>query len=251
MKKQNLFWLTLSLLMGTCSFAADLTAYTEEWPPYNYQGKDAGEVQGVSTDVLRALCKEARLQCEFRLVPWARAYKTALEQAGTLVYTTARKPEREHDFIWLGPIAARTTWLYVRKALAAPVKTTSDLAALRIGVVRDEAAVTDLAALGVPAEALKPQASNSDVLRLLQHGALDAMVDTELGMAWNLRSLGMSLQMVSRRFKVSDAGAYYFALNPGTSPAVVDALQQAFIKLQKQGRLEHLLHTYLEDINPN
>lgn len=241
----------LALSISAHANAVDLTAYTEEWPPYNYRDKEKGEMRGLSTDMLRALCAEARLKCDFRLVPWARAYRTAQQTPGTLVYTTARKPSRESDFLWLGPIVGRTTWLYVRSSLDEGARAASDLSGLRIGVVRDEASIADLNAMGVSSSALSAQANNNDVLRLLQMGALDAMVDTELGMAWNLQSMGMSPQVVSRRFKVSDAGAYYFALNPKTNPAIVQRLQQAYQKLQRQGRLDRMVHAYVDGKQPH
>lgn len=241
------FWVALlTVCISTPALAVDLTAYTEEWPPYNYLNKETREVHGLSTEVLRAVCAEARIQCEYRVVPWARAYRTALQTPGTMVYTTARKPERERDFVWIGPIAPRTTWLYVRSNLASAVNGAGDVTGLRIGVVREEAAATDLAAMGVSATAVTTQASNSDVLRLLDLGSIDAMVDTELGMAWNLRSLALPASLVSRRIKVSDAGAYFFAINPSTHPEVIRKLQYAFEKLQRNGKVAAILRSYMD-----
>lgn len=222
--------------------AADLTAYTEEWPPYNYSEGEA--IKGISTDVLRALCEATKIDCEIRMVPWARAYRSASSQANNLVYTTARKPSREHEFIWIGPILPRTTWVYVRQGQEKSIRDMAELARHRIGVVRDEAAQQDLLAAGVPESALVLQASNTDVLRMMLGSSVDAMVDTEVGMQWNLRKVGVSPSAVSRLMKLSDEGAYYFALNLDSDPALARKLQGALDKLRHEGKIDAIARKY-------
>lgn len=108
---------TLSALAVAASLlaparAADLTAYTVDWAPYNYS--EQGAIKGFSTDMLRAMCQSAKIDCDIRMVPWARAYKTVQTTPNTLVFTTARKPSREGEFLWVGPIVPRSTWVYGR-----------------------------------------------------------------------------------------------------------------------------------------
>lgn len=221
---------------------ADLQAFTEDWPPYNFE--DNGVVRGISTDVLRAACSLAKLECSVELVPWARAYKTAQTLPGALAYTTARKPSREQEFAWVGPILPRTTWIYQRSALAALPAGTQDFTTWRFGVVRGEAAAQDLLARGVPASNLIEQATNNDVIRLLQTGAIDAMVDTEVGMLWSLRKLGLGADMVRKTLKLTEEGAYYYALNPNTDAQTVSKLQSALDKLHSSGRINRIVRSY-------
>ena len=232
----------LALLTTLSAFGADLTGYTEEWPPYNYS--EGGEIKGISTDVLRAACAIAKLDCDIHMVPWARAYKTAGRTPNTMVYTTARKPSREQEFIWIGPILPRTTWVYVRQDLEKDIHDFSDLAQRQVGVVRDEAAAQDLIAAGVPQSALVQQSSNADVLRLLESKRIDAMVDTEASMQWNLRQTALASVAVSKRMKLSDEGAYYFALNLDSDPALAIRLQDAIHKLRRDGKIDAIARRY-------
>ena len=234
--------IALALLTTLSAFGADLTAYTEEWPPYNYS--EGGEIKGIATDVLRAACAIAKLDCEIHMVPWARAYKTAGRTPNTVVYTTARKPSREQEFIWIGPILPRTTWVYVRQELEKDIHDFSELAQHPIGVVRDEAAATDLIAAGVPQSALVPQSSNADVLRLLESHRVDAMVDTEFAMQWNLRQTALAYTALVKRMKLSDEGAYYFALNLESDPALATKLQDAVHKLRRDGKIDAIARRY-------
>lgn len=219
-----------------------LVAYTEHWPPYNFA--ESGKVQGIATDVLRAACELAELRCSFQVVPWARGYRVVRNTPNTVLYTTARKPSREDHFVWVGPMLPRTTWVYTRNISGQPVRDAKELAQLRIGVVREEAAQQDLQAAGVPASALVEESSNDAVFRMLMGDMVQAMVDTEVGMAWNLRSVGRPAGSVTKLLKLSDDGGYYFALNRQTNPLVVRKLQQAVDKLRAEGRLDAIVKNY-------
>lgn len=222
---------------------ADLVAYTEQWPPYNYE--EQGQVKGFATELLRALCKEARLVCEIRLVPWARAMAHVRREPNSLIYSTARRPDREKQFIWVGPLAPRITWLWGRAGAEPLPHDARELPQYRFGVVRGEAAVQDLQAHGVPASSLAQDVSNAAVLKMLLSGWVDMVVDTELGMAWNLRLTQQPGTEVRRLFKLSDEGGFYYALNPHSEPTRVQALQAAFEKLRRNGQLDALLRPYL------
>lgn len=238
---------TLSALMVAVSVlaparAADLTAYTVDWAPYNYA--EQGVVKGLSTDILRAMCHSAKIDCDIRMVPWARGYKTVQNTPNTLVFTTARKPSRESEFLWVGPIVPRSTWVYGRAGQEKSVRTLQDLAQLRIGVVRGEAAQQDLLDAGVPASSLMEEATNAEVVRLLVGARVDAMVETELGMAWHLRNASIAGNAVTKLVKLSDGGAYYYALNLQTDPKLVQRLQDAMDRLRRSGKLQAIAAKY-------
>lgn len=238
---------TLSVLAVAASLlasarAADLTAYTVDWAPYNYS--EQGAIKGFSTDMLRAMCQSAKIDCDIRMVPWARAYKTVQTTPNTLVFTTARKPSRENEFLWVGPIVPRSTWVYGKTGQEKSVRALQDLAQLRIGVVRGEAAQQDLLDAGVPASSLVEEATKAEVVRLLVGARVDAMVETELGMAWHLRSASIPATTVTKLVKLSDGGAYYYALNLQTDPALVKKLQDALDKLRRTGKLQPIIAKY-------
>jgi len=224
------------------ALAADITAYAEEWPPYNFT--DQAEARGISTDILRALCEKTKLSCDISIVPWARAYRTVQTEPNTLIFTIARKPSREAEFLWIGPILPRATWVYTRPELAPRLKSIKDLAAYRVGVVRDEAAQQDLAAAGIPDKAFVVAASNRDVLRMLEDGMVDAMVDTEVGMAWNLAAATFPAHTANRFMKLTEDGAYYFAMNLKSDPLVVGRLQVALNTLRREKKLDAIVKSY-------
>lgn len=224
------------------SQAQTLTAYTEQWPPYNFM--ESGEVKGIASDVFKAVCADAGLTCKLNLVPWARAYKTVRTLPDTVLFTTARKASREKEFLWVGPLLPRSTWVYVKSPQDKESVPHREISQLRFGIVREEAAHQDLIQAGVPANSIIEDSSNAAVLRLLMADAVDAMVDTEVGMAWSLRSANLPPGAITKLSKLSEDGAYYFALNLQTSPAIVRRMQASMDKLRRSGRLDAINRQY-------
>jgi polar amino acid transport system substrate-binding protein len=83
---------------------------TENFPPYNMasNGKNFARednLDGIAVDIVREMFKRAEVNYSMTLrFPWDRIYKLALEKPGYGVFVTARLPEREALFKWVGPI---------------------------------------------------------------------------------------------------------------------------------------------------
>ncbi len=129
------------------------------------------------------------------------------------------------------PIMPRTTWVYIRTDQASRFPNFKRLTSARVGVVRNEASERDLISAGVPDSALVHASSNAELLKMSERDMIDAMVDTEVGMAWNLRTAGLKPSAFARAMRLSDEGAYYFAMNSDSDPALVHNLQVAIATL--------------------
>jgi polar amino acid transport system substrate-binding protein len=236
----------LTILMSSGAGAQTLIvkAYTEDWPPYNFVKNK--EVTGISAEVLRAACELAELKCESQLVPWVRAYKTVQDTPNTLVYTIARIPSRESQFIWIGPIATRTTWIYARSAIADKIQKFADLNQFRVGMIRDEASMTELTDAGVSKSAIKVFNSQSDEMRLFKSGHIDAVINTEIGMAMSQKQYDISATEVTKLMKLYDGGGLYFGMNLQSDPKLAEKLQIAVDKLRRDGRIQAIVQQYVK-----
>jgi len=84
------------------SYSETLEVVTENWRPYNYE--EAGEIKGVSTDIVKRVLDNSGIDYKIHVYPWARAYKMALERKNVLIYTLIRIPQREKLFKWVCPL---------------------------------------------------------------------------------------------------------------------------------------------------
>lgn len=109
----------MAALLAASLQARALELLAEDDPPNNMLVN--GRVAGMSADKLMEAFRRAGVPQQMELVPWARAYQSALTQPGSCAFSAARTPEREALFKWIGPVA-QTDWvLYARADSKLPV----------------------------------------------------------------------------------------------------------------------------------
>ena len=79
----NCFCLLLLSLFACQVQAADLTVYTEEFPPFNFT--DSKKITGVSTEVVKRMLDMAGFSATLESLPWKDAYSLAQTQKNTLI----------------------------------------------------------------------------------------------------------------------------------------------------------------------
>lgn len=95
------------LLLLCCSMtavSAELRIVTEELPPYNYLNPQ-GTLTGAAARVVQVLLNRLDINTSIEVMPWARAYKMALNEPDVLIFSILRTPQRESNFHWLGSIS--------------------------------------------------------------------------------------------------------------------------------------------------
>lgn len=147
---------------------------TEEYPPFNFH--EGGKLAGISVDLLHETLQ--RLDSpqgidEVQTLPWDVAYNRTLTEANTVLFATSRLPSRENEFKWAGPIAPERSVLFAPRGGNVTVGGPADLARLRIGVVRHDAAVQKLADLGVPADRVRIADRQEDLAAWIDAGEVD------------------------------------------------------------------------------
>jgi polar amino acid transport system substrate-binding protein len=123
---------------------------TEQYPPYNYEVN--GSLKGISVDLLRAISDKNKLGIvdnQIQLMPWADAYQIAQGRNNTVLFSTIRLPERENQFLWVGPIGTSQKVIFAKKDRAINISRSEDLKQYRIGYVKGDAAQSQLQALGI------------------------------------------------------------------------------------------------------
>jgi polar amino acid transport system substrate-binding protein len=240
--RQCLIFLVLVLTVSAQANAQKIKAYTEEWPPYNFIRDN--QLVGVSTDILRHICADTKIECDMQMVPWTRAYKTVLETPDTVIYTISRIPVREKQFSWIGPILPRSMWIYARAEVAAKIHTLKDIANFRIGAIREEASLSELLEAGVPSSSIQIFNTNTDEMRMLKAGKIDIVANTEIGMQQNQKSFGIAASAMKRMMKLNDGAALYFGMNLNSNKELVAKLQASVDKMKREGKIDAIVQQY-------
>lgn len=236
---------TIMVLSGT-GFAEDtpevtpagvslstLSYYTEPLPPYNYE--ENGTLKGLSIDILKAVSEQIGEEIpeeNIHVVPWAEAYQSALEGNNTVIFTTARTPERENLFKWAGPISTGNYVLFARNDSSLSISGPEDLKNLRIGVKKDDFSIRQLLGSGVNESQLVVETDISTLVSKLENNEIDLWCYPEsAGYYVALQKTGRN-DSVTMVYPLEDVGIYYAFTNDVPDSVVkrfqdtLDALKQ-------------------------
>lgn len=205
----------------------EVTFNTEEYPPYNYL-TGTGAIDGESTRLLRAALENADLTARFRLLPWARAFAEAQMRNNHCVYSTARTPEREPHFNWIGPIGANEWAAFSLTDASVEVGSLNELESLRVGSFREDAAGQFLERQGIPIVTASAEREN---IARLKAGLIDAWVTN----TQTAHYLANEAEIELRQLFIFHAAQLYLACHPSVPDAYVDPLQAAIDRLRTTG----------------
>lgn len=134
----SLIALLLAISLTPAQAAApSLYIATEYSPPASMM--EGRTVIGSSTEKVREIMARIGLTYRIDLLPWKRAYTSALRLSNGCVYSTTRTPERENLFRWIGPLDEAEWVLLARADRNYRFTTLEDARGLRIGTYNGDA----------------------------------------------------------------------------------------------------------------
>lgn len=205
---------------------ADILLTTEEYPPFNLT--QDGKVVGIATDLVRAMFDKAGVAYKIDVLPWNRAYQTALIQKDTCVYSTTETPERKTLFEWVGPLVRNDWVLFAKADNAAPLKNLEEARGKSIGGYGGDAI-----AVYLEKDGYKVDAAPRDELNLpkLAAGRIDYWASgSELG-PYLAKLQGMADQI--KPVLTFNTTVLSLACNKDTDPAVLAKLRAALESVRK------------------
>lgn len=225
-----LLFCLLSVLSGL-SVAKPLLVVTEDWPPYNFLDKK-NQVVGQSTDIVKAILAEAKLDYEIHLFPWARSYQKSLNGKNVLIYTILKTEERAPLFHWFCPIKLNeSVFIYQLSD-----RTTLSIGSLEqakkyiIGATRGDWNSSFLRQNEfVEGENILLSANDDIVLQLLVHQKVDFMLSSERAMHRRLKRANLPLKTVKKVYQVpaETMSLSCLAMGKQSDPSLVQKIRDA------------------------
>ncbi|WP_089359981.1 substrate-binding periplasmic protein [Pseudomonas segetis] len=218
---------------------------TENFPPYNMaiNGKNFAQednLDGIAVDIVREMFKRAGIQYNLTLrFPWDRIYKLALEKPNYGVFVTARLPEREELFKWVGPIGPDDWVLLGRSDSNISLNNLEDAKQYKVGAYKGDAIAEHLQQQGLtPITALRDQLNATKLVS----GQIDLWATGDPAGRYLAKQEGISGLKTILRF---DTAELYLALNKEVPDEVVQKLQAELDKMRKEGFVDDTLNSYL------
>ncbi|MCF7200470.1 substrate-binding periplasmic protein [Pseudomonas oligotrophica] len=219
---------------------------TENFPPYNMadDGKNFARdehIKGIAADIVREMFQRAGVDYTLTLrFPWERIYKMTLDNPGYGIFVTARLPEREALFKWVGPIGPDDWVLLARGDSPISVGSLEQARQYRIGAYKGDAIAEHLQGRGLqPQLALRDQEN----VKKLMEGQIDLWATGDPAGRFLARQAGVTGLKRVLRF---DSAELYLALNPSVADETVQQLQAALDAMRAEGVVEAINARYLQ-----
>ncbi|WP_137886344.1 ABC transporter substrate-binding protein [Pseudomonas sp. 2FE] len=218
---------------------------TENFPPYNMSinGKNFAQednIDGIAVDIVKEMFKRAGIKYSLTLrFPWDRIYKLALEKPGYGVFVTARLPEREQAFKWVGPIGPDDWIMLAKSDSKIALSSLEDVKQYKVGAYKGDAIAEYLVQQKLePLTALRDQEN----AKKLESGQIDLWATGDPAGRYLAKQEGVVGLKTVLRFNKAEL---YLALNKEVPDEVVQKLQGALDKMRGEGFVDEILSSYL------
>jgi len=219
----------LALLLPPVS-AQTIKLYTEDYPPFNIVSPDKLTISGIATDKLRELMRRAGDSYQLSAVPWARSMLLVQNQAGSCMFSTARTPEREAHYQWVGPLEHNNLAVFGRADNRHAARNVAELKSQMIGTKRRDASGEYFTALGY---SIDPVAADADNPRKMMRGRFDYWATGELLGQQIIRQQGLSASIVP--LFVFLQVEMYLSCNLAMDPATIARWNQILKQMDNDG----------------
>ena len=224
------YWIFfLSFCCSTAQAAPQIELVTEVLPPFTYHDK-SGKGEGFTFEIVEEICKITRDCKPPQFLPWSRAVKMATDNPDTAIFSMYRKPEREKQFHWVGPLAKANVVFMGLAGRGLKVTSMEDAKKLpKIGVQKDSTHHKILEAQGftnLELTAASDETIGNPNIQKLVAGRFDAWIATEQSARAKGKLLGIDDNKLETLYVISE-DELYLAFNLGTSKATVARWQKA------------------------
>ena len=218
---------------------------TEIMLPYNFYGDD-NKVIGINIDIVKVLLERTNISADINIYPWVRSYQQTLKQSNAALMSTARTPERESLFKWVGPLASGKGYLYRLKSRDdLHINSLTEAHDYSVAVVRGDVYQKIFEGLGFEVNKnLILFSYNAEYMKPFLAGKVDFILGSDVVLPYILAANGSSIDIVTQVIKIPDTQGNYLALNNNVPDEVVEKLNQALVELKQSEEYDRILNKY-------
>jgi len=224
--------------------------HTEIDPPFNYLSEVSG-AQGTFLGSSVEIVNEMQVQSSYinpiNITSWSAGYKTLQYMPNYALFTTARTPEREDLFQWVGPISSTNACFYTTTASGIQIQTLDEARALGTIATPQGWFSHDFLIENGFQNILATASTTEEAFNQLMSGEADALFLYETGVVWLCDETGIPQSDISKQLET----AYYkdyiaFSLN--TPSSTVAKWQSNLDAMKADGRFETIWNSWYEGI---
>jgi len=223
--------------------AKPLRFVTEELPPYQIVDSSGKLVAGTSFSLISELLDNIQVEAKIEVMPWARAYRTALDEKNTFIFSIARSPQRESSFHWIAPLRQLRFHFYgLKKASSEVYLAKKSVLDLRVVAVRGSIEADLLRQSGFTTNQNLTLTDNYlSGWKMLLLGRVDAIYANEYVKSGITKQLGFDESPFYVQYSMNQVLELYIAANVNSDPEIISLITRQFNKMKKSGRMREII----------
>ena len=241
LRKFSIIFITNFIFFQNICYAKEtITILTEENPPNNFEDSNK-KITGISTEIVEEIFNNAKIKYKIEIMPWARAYDTALKSKNIGLYSLARTPDREKSFYWIGPLIKNDWVFFSKKDVKIKIKDLEDAKKYQIGVYNQSALANYLLQNGFKANE-NLDISNEEKYNptKLEKGRIDLWATGLLVGLYNAKLLNTKFYPI---FTIKET-QLYLAFSKDTNENLIKQLKDSFNKVKNNEKIINIQKKY-------
>lgn len=234
------------LFLATIASAAtqELRIFCEDDKPMQYLD-EAGNLTGMSVEVVREIQRRVGNGDPIVVVPWIRGLYAVTHEPNVVLFSMARTKDRDPLYRWIGPVAESIFGLYVRADSDIRIASLEEAKKLHgIGVYRGDVRDDFLTKAGF--SNLERTGDNVSNFKKLMTGRIDAHASSSNDIKGNAERAGYRLEDVRLELEFLKS-QIYVAMSLGTPERIAADWNRALAAMRADGTFQRIFRKYYPD----
>jgi polar amino acid transport system substrate-binding protein len=226
-------------MLNSQSSIAKQLVVTEILPPYQFY-QENNVLSGFSVEVLEALFKITDDETDLQVLPWARAYRTALNQPNTLIFSLSRSLPRESLFIWGGKLTTEEVYAWgLKENFQTPITHLEQLREYKIAIANSTSTYQYFKQQNYPE--VYEIVSQDQGLKMLFLNRVNIITGTRNTLKARAKKLNLDFSKLKIIIPITPVNLdLYFAFSLNSDEEIVKKYADAYEKIIKNGTLAKL-----------
>ncbi|NDV24641.1 ABC transporter substrate-binding protein [Desulfovibrio sp. JC022] len=236
-----IFFIFVFLNLTTFTVSAKVIVLTNLESPTTYI--EDGEATGISYDIVNELLSHIESNTKIEIQPWARAYKTALNNPNVIIFSAGQTKKRKSEgFHFLGPLVTRNHAVYKKKFSGVKVSNIDDIRrqGLVVGGLREDWRTIYFEKEGITVD--KANSHMHSVKKMLA-GRFPLLIGSDIEFPQWVEESGCPIDFFEVAFIFKEAPSF-IAISKGTDQYLINKMERAFKKMQRNNFFDFIANKY-------
>lgn len=235
--------------MPEAYIAGTIQLYTENSPPssFEYGHGTSAEVRGSSIDIVNEIMTRTGYVNNINLTLWNNAYAIVQYLPNSALFNTARTPERENMFQWVGPISSSRSHFYTLASSELNIETLEQAKALQSIATPNGWFTHDFLINNNFPNIVATAITSQDAFNQLITGEVDALLLTDVSMKWLADLNNIPMNDITQQMEVLNFNGY-IAFSLSTPAATVQQWQSHLDAMKTDGTFETIWNEWFDGV---